>query len=562
MADGKPRAACPVAEKTGHHAQRFVTLPVSARVRMTAMTSAIFSSSSAAGVWTDLLIAGLWAVESYLVQATAFPLAPVAKFTSLYQGFRFLLDLLFCAALALLLPPALLTLALVLDFIYSGLLLAHAAHFRRPPSFYWLLSRERMGCALLPIIVKSLPLTWGLALTTGLLFKVGLAFSMLHLGAVNTPLGSAVPFAGWLGLLWLLQHPLSSFAVRYRALFPAGRLAFAYGFLLQNLVEWWHLPARSAMQHALNDALRRPAATLLPGLPPWPARQHLVVLQLESVGWNAMRHSIRGERVMPGLFALADRSLSWRLPAYHMLGTADMDFALLTGIAPCDDKLGYSIPGLDYGQALPQALHQHGYRTEVLHGNGGDFYARQTNFARMGFDDLLFREELRRYQPKGTMSPFGWCVRDAEVFHVALGRLQGGAQPTFQFIITLDTHTPCTQIEDAEKELFPGSHRLEENYFNSLRVLDRALERFIAQLPEDTLLVLYGDHTLDIHYDDFEPARDAHAEYVPCLVYDKAGGLAPGAGPAQLPDGSAVHINDIVGHLRASLSCSRAQAKV
>jgi hypothetical protein len=507
-----------------------------------------------------LVIALVWALESYLVQATAFPLAPVTKFARLYQGLRFLSNFFFCATLALLLPPALLVLVLVLDFIYSGLLLAHAAHFRRPPSFYWLLNREMGHCAVLPIIIRSIPPAWGAALSLGLLIKAGLALLQVHLGAVYSLWWSAVPCAGWLGVLLLLQHPTSSFAVRYRALFPAGRLAFAYGFLLQNLVEWWSLPDRSAMQHTLNLTLQHPAASLLPGLPPWPARAHIVVLQLESVGWNAMRHRIRGERVMPGLFALAERSLCWRLPAYHLHGTADMDFAALTGVAPCDDKLSYSIAGLDYGQALPQVLRTHGYRTEVLHGNGGDFYSRQTNFARMGFDDLLFREELRRYDPRGIDSPFGWCVRDAEVFRLARERLQGNPVPTFQFIITLDSHHPCTQIEDAEKELFPGSHRIEENYFNSLRVLDRALQHYIAQLPEDTLLVIYGDHTLDIHYDDFEPARDEQAEYVPCLVHNKAGGLTPGAGPAQLPDGRAVGINDVFGHLRASLKFTRAAA--
>ena len=503
-----------------------------------------------------MVIALVWALEGFLVQASAFPLAPVTKFARLYQCLRFLLNFFFCATSALLLPPALLVLVLVLDFIYSGLLLAHAAHFRRPPSFYWLLNREMKHCAVLPIVIRSIPLAWGVALSSGLLFKVGLTVLLVHLGAVHSPWWSAVPCAGWLGVLLLLQHPTSSFAVRYRALFPAGRLAFAYGFLLQNLVEWWSLPDRGAMQHTVNLALQHPAETLLPGLPPWPARAHIVVLQLESVGWNAMRHRIRGELVMPGLMALAGRSLCWRLPAYHIHGTADMDFAALTGVAPCDDKLGYSIAGIDYGQALPHVLRAHGYRTEVLHGNGGDFYARQTNFARMGFDDLLFREELRRYNPRGIDSPFGWCVRDAEVFRLALERMPG-ALASFQFIITLDTHTPCAQIEASEKELFPGSHRVEENYFNSLRVLDRALQRYIAQLPEDTLLVIYGDHTLDIYYDDFEPARDEHAEYVPCLVHDKAGGLATGTGPARLPAGRTVGINDILGHLRGSLKLAR-----
>jgi len=80
----------------------------------------------------------------------------------------------------------------------------------------------------------------------------------------------------------------------------------------------------------------------------------------------------------------------------------------------------------------------------------------------------------------------------------------------------------------------------------------------VAALPADTLLVIYGDHSTNVHYGEFEPSRQGHAEFVACFVYDKSGSIVPGAGPRKDAHGREYRITDIIGHLRQSLMSDQA----
>ena len=91
-----------------------------------------------------------------------------------------------------------------------------------------------------------------------------------------------------------------------------------------------------------------------------------------------------------------------------------------------------------------------------------------------------------------------------------------------------------------------------------MRVLDRNLARYVAELPSDTLLVIYGDHSTQVRSAEFAPSRQGPAEYVACLVYDKSGGIAVGAGPRADAQGREYRITDIIGHLRQSLTTEQA----
>ena len=506
---------------------------------------------------TALLMAVLvlaWAVESFMVQTTAFPITPESAHPLLYAALRFTLNLAAATVLCLALPPRGLRVVFVADYLLTVLLLAYTSQFHQPPQLYWALHCHIGEEAMLPVILASIPRVGWLLLTVNLVAK----FWLLRRATLPSwrVRGS---FAGlsaliWLGIILLLQRPVSSFAVRQSASFAPGRMAYACGVLLQNALETEKMPGLAIQQAQLQATLAHPTQRLLAGLPAWPARRCVVILQLESVDWNAVESRHNGERVMPCLFDLKAHSLYWKMRVFHDECTADMDFAVLTGVPPPSSVIGYTLPNLEFSQSLPAFLHACRYRTVLLHGNDGDFFMRRASFIRMGFDQLCFKEDLRSQ----TLRRSYWGVRDGELFRLSAEQLRASPGRMFHLLITLDTHMPFDQIDDSEKEIFPGSHDLAENYFNSLRVLDRNLARYVAELPSDTLLVIYGDHSTQVRSAEFAPSRQGPAEYVACLVYDKSGGIAVGAGPRADAQGREYRITDIIGHLRQSLTTEQA----
>ncbi len=291
---------------------------------------------------------------------------------------------------------------------------------------------------------------------------------------------------------------------------------------------------------------------------PWPVSDRIALVQLESVGWNALNCRMNGQEVTPYMNRLARASRLLRLRAYHNIGTADMDYAAMSCGTPSPNLISYFVPEIDYSGALPRFMQEHGFRTVSLHGATGEFYNRRSNFERMGFDEIHFREEFRG-QP---VAQSYWGVRDQELFRVSAEKMRKASGPEFHFIITLDSHGPFNLIQEKEKEVFPGSGVWQENYFNSLRVLDHVIEEYVESLPAGTLVIFYGDHTAGVHYGDFHPSREGDNEYVPCLVHackvDPAWRSESSGGPALPAD---LRILDVVNFLKSQIDAARPAGK-
>ena len=188
-----------------------------------------------------------------------------------------------------------------------------------------------------------------------------------------------------------------------------------------------------------------------------------------------------------------------------------MDYAVLSGGLPSKRLISYFIPGLEYCNSLPRFMRDHGYHTVSLHGASGDFFNRRTNFEQMSWDDILFKEDFKGM----SMEQSHWGVRDEGILTLSSRKMHGATGPVFHFIITLDTHGPFNLISEEEKTIFPGSRVSQENYFNSMSVLDRNLRNYIASLPSGTLVLLYGDHTAGVEHQGFSPAREVGVDVFP-----------------------------------------------
>jgi phosphoglycerol transferase MdoB-like AlkP superfamily enzyme len=192
-----------------------------------------------------------------------------------------------------------------------------------------------------------------------------------------------------------------------------------------------------------------------------------------------------------------------------------MDYAVLSGGTPSTEVVSYDVPGVTYSNGLPAFMQKHGFHTVAWHGNDGGFFNRRVNFARMGFDEIWFKEDFKGRAVKQS----SWGVRDAELFELSSQEIRQAARPQFHFIITLDSHAPFNLIDDEEKQIFPRASAWRENYFNSARLLDGLLRQYIESLPAGTLVILYGDHPAGVDYEDFHPAFEGAAQFVPCIVH-------------------------------------------
>ena len=460
-----------------------------------------------------LALALLWAAQNFFTQKSALVMPPTTKRPLLFQSIRFVLN--FCAAVALILfcsRPLLATL-LAFDVVLSVLILAYNHYFHHAFSVCYGLKSSRESFQVSALALRVISRTEWLVLG-GILAAEILLVSAL--GPKPTRCCGLV--AGGCALvmaLMLLTLQRSSFDFASIRSTRVTRAVFVYGYFTSWLAEFCVAPDTRELARELAELQRDSTDRLSAAEAPWPFGSKIAVVQMESWDWNILNFRLEGQEVTPELNRLARSSRLFKLQAFHHVASLDMDYAALSGGAPSKRMVSYLVPDINYANALPRFLQRQGFHTAALHGNSGEFFNRRNNYSRMGFNELWFQEEFRGLR----VSRSYWGVRDEEIFRISSEKLRATNRPEFHFIITLDSHVPFDLLNEAEKELFPRTRGWHENFFNSMRLLDRTVDNYIKSLPLGTLVILYGDHTSGVNYGDFRSAREGSAEFVPCLVH-------------------------------------------
>lgn len=187
-------------------------------------------------------------------------------------------------------------------------------------------------------------------------------------------------------------------------------------------------------------------------------------------------------------------------------GTASTEYEVLSGTSntslqgtrsPYDrTQASQHLPTfVDYFQAL-------GYDTSYVHPFKGSFYNRQNAMAAMGFDHILFQEDLtvplRAY-------PRDMHVSDETLTDQILAQLRQGDGPHFVWATSMQNHNPYVTLCQTDPQLVraPAGSLTEGEmdglnaYAVGIRDTDRALGRlldYIDQSPRPTALLFFGDH--------------------------------------------------------------------
>jgi len=513
-----------------------------------------------------LLLIGIWALELTVSQHFSIPAEENFRTKDLFG--RFFLSFFLLVPVILLFPrPAVLGVLALSQFFQWGTLY-YCSYFGSAPEIMMLWNNGSEGVAVGNAVWAMLP--WRYALFLGPVFALQV-------------------------VLLYRQKPPKSFYLRRMALSLC--FATAYGTLLWQLNDSWRglrfnnatarmsngdrcakfgfLPvfARDfVFRYTLLDALKAQAleneSRRSFGLQSEHrefAFDNVVVLQVESLDNAVIDHYVDGKPVVPFLNSLQKNSLTYRIWANHRYGSATADFEMLNGIPPLDGFFNYQIPDLAYNTSLPRFFREQGYETFCFHGVPGSFFNRRSAFTAMGFDHLVFRDEivgairngkypLHREFSEAKLEHYlneKW-LRDEVLLKAALREIRlTTARNRFFFVITETSHVPFpTGHLDGVDKLIPNETSMQDNFLNSIHAVDGWLRSFYEGLPIGTLLVIYGDHTALFRTGTFVSDLEEHREFVPCFIHIVGEDLAAGQKVPHWSEKTTLSVRDVHSFLR------------
>ena len=204
------------------------------------------------------------------------------------------------------------------------------------------------------------------------------------------------------------------------------------------------------------------------------ARFHL--WQQETAGTNALCHSYGG-------------------------GTFEAEYEVLTGYRAIDTPgtLSADTRAIPAGmRTLVTMLDEMGYQTLAMHPNRGGAYQRRRNYASMGFERALFREDLADFTQFVGKYP-----ADSELFDqiIAAYDARDRSRPWFCHVVTFQNHGGYAydyNRRDIRVSNRDGVHQLSaENYLNGVLAHVEAVQALLSHLAAQerpAVVLIWGDH--------------------------------------------------------------------
>ncbi len=263
---------------------------------------------------------------------------------------------------------------------------------------------------------------------------------------------------------------------------------------------------------------------------------NVIYLHLESIQNFIIDYKLNGEEVTPFLNSLSkDSNTLYFDNFFHQTAqgkTSDAEFMLENSLFGLPQGSAYITKGQNTYQAAPGILKDKGYTSAVFHGNGGTFWNRNVIYKSFGYDKFFDADYYDTSSPD-DMAEYG--LLDKPFFEQSAELLNTLPQPFYTKFITVGNHYPykinqeLTSIEKANT----GDLSV-DNYFQTARYADEAIEQFFNQLKEsglydNSMIILYGDHygISDNHNKAMEqiigkeitPYENANLQEVPLFIH-------------------------------------------
>ena len=438
----------------------------------------------------------LWTAEVFAVQEATLIEYNYYKFyqPALHRIVRLSLDLLGCGLLVLILPRALLALVFVADLVFSGIVLAFQGYSGHALSATMVMSTAGEGTSVTSAGVSMLP-WWMSLLALGCVIKLFLAH---RLGKVptrsfalrgNKGLRIAVAYCAIIGVTNLYKP--------FRLLLgweSVGGIGSVYGYTPTWTAEYFLLDNEAILDRALERATIK--SNRLSGVEAdFPVGKRIVMVQVESLDYEATNFKIDGRLVSPNIHALAKTSMSYVIRSPKKTGSCDADFTVLMGRLPSLDMPNYKIRGYPFAESLVHDFQTMGYRSSAVHNVTGDFFNRRNAFNKIGFDEIIFMEEMVE---KEGLPDDPWATPDLEMLEWAGDRVRDTEEKQFSILITATSHIPFLFTPKEKRVFFPESDDAISGYLDSIHYVDEGVGALIKRLPKGTIVIIYGDHTAGV----------------------------------------------------------------
>lgn len=245
--------------------------------------------------------------------------------------------------------------------------------------------------------------------------------------------------------------------------------------------------------------------------------KNLVVLQLEAFNNFAINLVVDGKEITPNLNKLVSESY-YNQRFYSTAGignTSDCEFSSLTGLYPNGNDLGvFSFTGKSY-PSLAKDFRKEGYATFSIHGNIGEFYNRNVqHIETLGFDEHYDKEDIVKHMGEQKPEIFGDWLSDKCMLLESIKIFDDydkASKNFFAYNILVTSHTPFIKNDKIKKLNLNGVTALAESCLDYYHYVDYAIGCFFDELKENypslyqnTVFVLYGDHTSSILKRDLE----------------------------------------------------------
>ena len=254
------------------------------------------------------------------------------------------------------------------------------------------------------------------------------------------------------------------------------------------------------------------------------SKPNVIVIMNESFAdFRVLGGELRtNQPVTPFLDSLQENTVrGYALTSVFGGATANSEFEFLTGSSMANLPTG-TVPYQQYVTAdvysLPWLMNALGYRSVATHPFYASGWNRPVVYPRFGFSDITF---IDSYPNKNLVRGF---VSDQEMYEHVLDTLTGTTgDPLFLFGITIQNHgdyiyTGDNYGQSVFLEGYGREYSMAEQYLTLLRESDKALEYLLTELeklPEDTVVLFFGDHFPRVEDDFFQELHGGAFETLP-----------------------------------------------
>ena len=172
-------------------------------------------------------------------------------------------------------------------------------------------------------------------------------------------------------------------------------------------------------------------------------------------------------------------------------------------------------------ESVPVKFKANGLQTWYLHGYDGSFYERNQNYAKFGFDSLLFKDDLDRRRLSSCKYGFTGICDSAIISY--MDSLLADSVPKFIYWTTLDSHPPYEKATVKEKSSACKSLELSDidcTFFTLQENTAKNIAWLANRHPEYTF-VIRGDHRPMGAATDASFVQSFYFKWVPLIILNR-----------------------------------------